>query len=156
MAKDVAKVFKVIVKALEIAEQTTFDGAAPTFTGTDNIGLADEAVLTVKMTPIADREGGGSELQKGYDAEFTLTGYQVGDISTIEGFKNKNCWIKGTASSTTALHTGSATAQYFHLKNFLANIALDLDFSAKGKNKFMITGKKYVSQISDFFAASAT
>lgn len=147
MAKTVNNVLKIVVSKIEIGESAS-EVEPVSYT---DLGLQSEATMKVKLTPIVEREAGGSEVQKGYDCEVETDSLEVLNVSALEAFKNDFVWIK-----VTPIGTVSASNPIVRVKNFLCNVGLDLDLSAKGSSLVKITGKKYCSSVSEFYATATS
>lgn len=147
MAKTIGNVLKIVASKIEIGVSTA-EAEPGTYT---DLGLVGEETVKVKLDPIAEREAGGSEVQKGYDCSFETPVMEVLSGQTLEtNFKNQFCWLKITPTGTV-----SVTNPVVRVKNFIANFLFDLDISAKGKSMVKINGKKYVTTASDFYTTTA-
>lgn len=148
MAKTITNVLKSIAKTVSIGVSTS-EVEPNSYT---DLGFIDDAVLKVKMEPVKHPVHDGTDIQAAYECSVELTGIEVINISTIEDLvKNAYCWIK-----VDPLGTASASNPIIRVINFIANIAIDLDLSAKGKSTYKITGKKYCSSHDEFYTAAGS
>lgn len=115
---------------------------SPELTTHQHLGFMDEAPAKLTLTPILDREAGGSEITRAYEGKLETSWMEVLSLdSTFQGkFQNKKCWLKAT---------GITTGQSVWFKNFMMNIAVDLDLAAKGKSRVKLTGTGIFLNISD-------
>ena len=83
----------------------------------------------------------GSQLQKGYNLTMESELLQLLDASTIEGYKNKNVWLK--------LNPSSASSNTVIIRNILLSVESSMDLSIKGKGTMNLKSVKYIQSLSD-------
>lgn len=148
MSKSVANVEKIIASKIEIGVSTA--EAEPTsYTG---IGFFGEKVVSYKLEAQKKREGGGSNIQTGYDCSVEVEALEVLNASVLEAsFQNRFVWLKVTPTGTP-----SSSNPIVRFKNFICNMGIEGDLSAKGGSMLKISGEKYVSSITDFKTTAAS
>jgi hypothetical protein len=148
MAKTVTNVLKFVASKIEIGVSTS-EAEPGSYT---DLGLQSETTLKITMTKISEREAGGAEVQKGYDCKVETDSMEVLNASTLEtSFKNQFVWLKATP-----IGTPGATNPYVRAKNFICNMEVDVDLSAKGKSALKISGMKYCNSITEFMTTAAS
>jgi hypothetical protein len=147
MAKTITNVLKTILSKIEIG--TSANGSEPgTYT---EIGFADEAALILKLVPVNTPTADGGNIQDCYDCSAETTSLEILNLAALEAFRNTYVWLKGTPTGTV-----SASNPIVRAKNFLCNLEVQADLSAKGKSFVKITGKVYAAVPTDFFTTAAS
>ena len=141
MAKDSTKVLKFVPLKIEIGEVTTPGVEPGAFV---EVGFVSDSSVTVKMTEATSGVADGGALQGGYTSDIKVEAYEVLNTTVLEGYKNKTVTLK-----CTPIGTVNAANPIVRVKEFLCNCGLDLALSAKGKNVFLILGKRDVVNQSD-------
>lgn len=147
MAKTIANVLKIVASKIEIGVSTA-EAEPGVYT---ELGLTHEETVKIGMQKIVNREMGGNEVQKGYDCSVETPVMEVLNAPTLEtSFKNQFVWLKVTPTGTV-----SASNPIVRVKNFIANMDIDADLSAKGKSVLKISGSKYVTTLTDWYTTAA-
>ena len=152
MARDITKVLKYILAKVEVGTATQDASTDPSYA---ELGTIEESAVKIKLPAISEKEAGGQDIQKAFEASFEVSALELtatAIATTLPTLMNTNVWIKITPFGT----PNATDKPIVRIKNILLNVEYDLDLSTKGKSVAKLMGKKYVSSLADIITMASS